>query len=116
MARNFRNRIEKAALGEIGPRTHDLLSLAVRKTAFDVEAHAKVNCPVGETGNLRGSIKAEPIGDLLAEVQVGMEYGAYVELGTTKAAAQPFLSPAMEAAEPEFRRAIAAAIERGAGS
>lgn len=53
---------------------------AIRRTAFKVQAWAKLRAPV-DTGYLRNSIKAERIGDVTAIVSVGAEYGIYVEMG-----------------------------------
>ena len=54
---------------------------------------AKRHCPV-DTGNLQSSIKAE---HERLKVRVGTEvhYGGYVEGGTEKMAAQPYLRPAL---------------------
>ncbi len=76
-------------------------SHAVRETAFAIEAQAKANAPV-DTGNLRGSIQAEMTGDLSAQINVGAEYGPYVEFGTRHQNAQPYLVPAAEAEKPKF--------------
>lgn len=70
------------------------IELLLGKIAHDIEAWAKLNAPV-DTGFLRGSIRARRMGDFYWVVAVGAEYGAYVELGTTRAAAQPYLLPAV---------------------
>jgi HK97 gp10 family phage protein len=38
----------------------------------------------------------EPTGNVRAIIGTGMEYAAYVELGTSKMAARPYLGPAVE--------------------
>ena len=106
------------------------VSQTVRKAAFDCEGHAKANVPV-QTGFLKSSIyvethdgsdydaSAEPPGDAemlpeipraenaqTAYVAVGASYGVYVEMGTVKMAAQPYLVPAMEAVKPGFMAAL----------
>jgi len=58
---------------------------------------AKVNSPV-KTGNLMGSINAKKYDFLGWEVKTDTGYGAYVELGTKRMAAQPFMAPAYESA------------------
>lgn len=63
--------------------------------AFEVESAAKPLAPV-DTGALRNSIKAIKRGELLWWVIVGVEYGKFVEFGTSRHAAQPFLIPAVE--------------------
>jgi len=105
----------------------------VRRTALDVERRAKVHAPV-DTGFLRNSIytvTAESSGyaeawriakeiaprvfleemvrpsELSALVMVGAEYGAFVEFGTARMAAQPYLRPAVEEAREAWRRGVA---------
>jgi HK97 gp10 family phage protein len=81
--------------------------------AFEVEREAKINAPV-LTGTLRTSIHTvteggstatskegqedlpAPRGDIVAVVGSGVEYAAFVELGTSNMAAQPYLGPAVE--------------------
>ena len=89
----------------------------VGKSAFEigliVEGQAKTLVPV-DTGRLAGSIttasrdtQSPGIGDLIRppvadnEVFVGtaVEYGPYVEFGTIRSNAQPFLRPALDLAQ-----------------
>lgn len=77
----------------------------VMATAANIEATAKTLAPV-DTGNLRSSIQHQPKGDLAAEVTVGAEHGIYVEMGTTKMAAQPYLVPAVESQAGAFRAGL----------
>ncbi len=100
-----------------------------RKVAFDIEARAKQLAPV-DTSALRNSIytvtQAEdgysqaaaaaesarpgtrseahpkPSGNVIACVGPCVEYAEYVELGTSKMAAQPYLVPAVEQVTEAF--------------
>lgn len=81
-----------------------LASVAVRKTALDIESRAKSLAPV-RTGNLRASIGVTTTGDLAAEVGPTANYGKYVEFGTWKMAPRPYMSPAMQAVAPGFLQA-----------
>lgn len=58
------------------------------------EGYAKDLCPV-DTGRLRASIthKAD---ETTAYIGTNVEYGKYVELGTKRHRAQPFLQPAAQ--------------------
>ena len=83
---------------------------AVAKTALAVVADAQASAPV-DTGALRGSISADIRG---AEAVVGptVHYGGYVELGTSKMRAQPYLFPAADKHERPFAEACADAAEQ----
>jgi phage gpG-like protein len=76
------------------------------KRAIQVEAAAKRNAsgrpgPNVITGRLRGSITWRPgMDELSPYVDIGTNvfYAPFVELGTSRAPAYPFLRPALEAA------------------
>lgn len=92
---------DRGALAELfespsGPVARDL-----QRRALQVDRAAKHNCPV-DTGRLRSSITNELGQDgqgLVATIGTNVEYAPYVELGTSKMAAQPYLLPALEAAQ-----------------
>lgn len=67
---------------------------ALERIGMQAEGYAKDLCPV-DTGNLRNSI-SHKVDDAEQAVYIGtnVEYAPYVELGTVKMAAQPFLKPA----------------------
>ena len=117
-------------------RTHEELSKLVRTSALRVEAGAKLGAVV-DTGFMRASIytvthnesnyaessadaqgknpkgvilasASAPDDDLTAVVAVGAEYGIFVELGTTRMRAQPFLLPALE----EVARSIGGEVQK----
>lgn len=69
-----------------------------------------------DTGNLKRNIQA---GDIIIEdknvtaiVNSNAPYSTYVEFGTRRAKAQPFLGPSLYANQATFRKAIGAAIKR----
>lgn len=97
----------KSRIPQTVARTRQELSALVRKAAFQVEAGAKLRAPV-DTGFLRSSIQTAFEGDLTAVVFVGAEYGVYVEFGTTRQRAQPYLQPALE----EVSRSIGAELKQ----
>lgn len=66
------------------------------KAAFQTEAFAKRLCPV-DTGRLRSSIHVEQISPTSIFVGTDVYYAGYVEFGTSKMQAQPFMRPAIEA-------------------
>jgi HK97 gp10 family phage protein len=73
-----------------------------------VEAAAKGMAPV-RTGALRGSISSSAAG-LTAIVFAGVHYAPYVEFGTYKMAAQPYMAPALSSSASAVISAIAAKI------
>lgn len=101
------------------------VATAVGATAFAIQRQAQINAPV-DTGALRNSIYTrignrpdgysamaaevtslkpdavlgqlpEPENATTAYVGPSVEYGVYVELGTSKRGAKPYLGPAVEA-------------------
>ena len=68
------------------------IARALERIGLAAEGHAKDLCPV-DTGNLRNSITHTSDGSA-AYIGTNVEYGKYVELGTVKMAAQPYLRPA----------------------
>lgn len=82
----------EAKLKQLMERKQEAIKAAINKAAFDTEALAKANAPV-DTGFMKSSIHAVP-GEGESSVNVGASYSWYVELGTHKMKAQPFLFPA----------------------
>lgn len=66
---------------------------ALQDAAVAVELKAQELCSV-KTGNLQESIRNEVEGTI-AQVGTDVEYSYYVEMGTRKQAAQPYLRPAL---------------------
>lgn len=77
-----------------------LLKAILGKIASDITAHARTIAPI-DTGLLRNSINFE-VKDEMAIVFVGAEYGIYVEFGTARMSARPYLGPAVEAVIPRI--------------
>ncbi len=79
---------------------------AVMKAAYDIEGQAKAIVPV-DTGNLKNSIQTTQEGELAAAVGPrAVEYAIYVEYGTVKMRAQPYMRPAAEKVRPAFIQAM----------
>ena len=72
----------------------DAVERALTRIGLAAEGYAKKECPV-DTGNLRNSITNE-VRSSEKSVYIGtnVEYAAYVELGTTRTKAKPYLKPA----------------------
>ena len=67
------------------------------------ESYAKEICPV-DTGRLRNSIAHAQEGSNTEVIGSNVEYGVFVELGTHKMAAKPFLRPAAEGHGAEYKQ------------
>ena len=85
-------------------KVEELAPLVVKKSALDIEATAKINAPV-DTGTLKSSISSD-IDGLSAEIGPSTDYEAYVEYGTSRMAAQPYMGPAFERHVPAFVKAL----------
>lgn len=89
----------------------------VQETAQKIAADAAGRAPV-DTGRLRDGIKAEGSG-MASTVTSEAPYSTFVEYGTSRAGAQPFFWPALEANRPVYLaawRAILAGQGQRAGS
>ena len=76
------------------------------RTALEIcggtaEGHAKEKCPVA-TGNLRNSIAHEMRSDETVAIGTNVYYAPYVELGTCKMGAKPYLRPALDEHKSEY--------------
>lgn len=58
---------------------------------------AKQRAPVGETGNLRDSLKVERLTNGGRRVSANVDYWGFVEYGTSDTPAQPYLRPTLTA-------------------
>jgi HK97 gp10 family phage protein len=90
------------------------LNIAVRDTAFNIERSAKLAAPV-DTGRLRGSITTDfkpSETNPEAEVGTNVEYADYVEYGTYKMAAKPYLNPAYDKHIEKFENQVSRIIRR----
>lgn len=92
-------------LGKASVKGTVLASKAIRKTALDIEGDAKTRAPV-DTGALRNSIGVTMNGPLAAEIGPTVHYAAYLEFGTYKMAARPFMGPAFDARSPGLEKAL----------
>lgn len=74
---------------------HNAIIRALEKIGLTAEGYAKKACPV-DTGRLRNSITHQLDGDKAVYIGTNVEYGPYVELGTSTRDPKPFLRPAAE--------------------
>jgi HK97 gp10 family phage protein len=105
-----------AALAQLAKDLFDSDIPKVLQDAADTfVSKAQQNAPV-DTGNLRDNIAVEEVDETHAVVTSGAEYSIYVEEGTSKMQAQPFMQPALAEMENEFHammtKAVTAAISQ----
>lgn len=95
---------------ELMARIESVSRTAPKAVADKVAVSARALAPV-DTGYLRSSIRSVSVERAKsAEVVVDAPYAAYVEYGTYKMAAQPYLTPAFEAHAQELALAFRAAL------
>lgn len=87
------------------------VSSALEKIGLMAEGYAKKKCPV-DTGNLRNSITHQVDGDAVY-IGTNVEYAPYVELGTSRQKAQPFLRPAASEHGAQYRQVLKNALSSG---
>lgn len=88
--------------------TRTAIMHAMQEVGLLAEGYAKRLCPV-DTGLLRSSIRSEVEtegDDQVAVIGTNVKYGPYVEFGTSKTKAQPFLKPAAEGHAKEYLAVI----------
>lgn len=78
---------------------------ALKEIGLYVEGQAKLLTPV-DTGNLRGSISHKIASEKEVHIGTDVEYAVYVEKGTSRQKAQPYLTPAVENNLVEIARII----------
>lgn len=79
---------------------HRATKKANQEIASRIAETARANAPVA-SGKLRDSISASE-----GEVNVGVDYALFVEIGTENQAAQPFLSPAVQDHADDYATAL----------
>lgn len=100
----------KADLDRYARGTKKRASDALYRAGLSLEEHAKRLCPV-DTGTLRASLHTVRIDAETVEVRDGVKYGKFVEYGTVKMQAQPFLRPAIYASEVDRAKIMGEALD-----
>ena len=94
--------------GKVGGRLRNSLS-------YSTDGEVKgLNSSTGQKANLDDGVKPNPDKNSVI-IGTNVEYAPYVELGTSKMAAQPFLNPALEANKDNIKKIFADAIRREVG-
>lgn len=103
-----RARVTHNRLPEAIAKMPGAVSAAVRKTAFDIQTDAQLNLineGAVDTGTLLNSVQVKAK-EFSAEIGPHTEYAYFVEFGTRKMPARPYMIPAADKNEPKFIEAI----------
>jgi HK97 gp10 family phage protein len=84
------------------PKAHALVAADDRR---EIRDSAKAVVPV-DTGALQASIESHMENDTHGVVSANTDYAGYVEYGTTRAPAQPYMHPSFDAARPAFEQGL----------
>ena len=85
------------------------MKAALTAVGMQAEGYAKLKCPV-DTGRLRNSI-SHTVSDDTAYIGTNVEYARYVELGTSRQKAQPYLKPAATEHTAEYKAIMKSIME-----
>lgn len=97
-------------LNQLADRIAGATERAIDEFADDVVVHMKGLVPV-DTGTLKESIEKQKVGDKVTVGPRGVDYAEFVENGTSRAPAQPYVAPTIQWAQQVGPRRIAAKIE-----
>lgn len=103
-------RIVSNRLPQMPSLIHAAVAAEVEKASYRVEAQAKAMAPV-RTGTLRRSIHTVMSnGGLTGTIGPSVLYGKFVEFGTRRMGARPYMRPAAERELPKFAAAVKSAL------
>lgn len=100
----------------IAEKQAEMITLGMRKIMEMAKADAKRVLVKGhgyDTGTLRKSIYYRNVGELVYEMFTHVEYAHYVEFGTSKMRAMPFMFPAAKTAGGRIDTMVAAVLAQG---
>ena len=93
--------------------TTQQIAIALEAVGLLCEGYAKMKCPV-DTGNLRNSIThTVGVEEQAAYIGTNVEYAAYVEMGTSKMKAQPYLKPAVVEHTDKYKQIVEQYLKNG---
>ena len=101
--------LDTTTLDRLAARLDTNVSEALRRLAVQTYGRAADLAPY-DTGNLSNSLRMDKDSELLYTVYDQTEYGIWLELGTSRMPAQPFMIPAIEAAYNDVARIIAGEV------
>lgn len=85
------------------------IGIAFESIGYSAEGYASILCPV-DTGRLRASI-THIVDDYSMTVGTDVEYGVYVELGTSKRDGRPFIGPSIADHLDEYKNILHSVLQ-----
>ena len=104
-------RVDDKILRRIVARAPDLVEAVVSKTGFDVVRLAQNRVPV-DTGATKNSIRSRFVNRFTRRIGPTTLYAIFLEFGTIRMPARPFMVPALEGVRASFLAALAAIYQR----
>lgn len=101
----------RAALAAKAAALRAVAAASVALEVRAIEADAIGGAPQGETGDLKESIKGRSSGNS-GEVKASIRYAPFVEFGTSKMGAQPYMGPASDRSRVRFVGRTSAAMRK----
>lgn len=99
--------------GEFLKALPEQIEQALIAIGLTAESYAKKDCPV-DTGRLRNSItNAVRTDEKAVYIGSNVEYAAFVELGTSRMKARPYLKPAATEHNAEYKSLAEQALKSG---
>ena len=96
---------------EVESAVQEAISRALEIIGGKAESYAKALCPV-DTGNLRNSITHQQYDADTEIIGTNVEYAPFVELGTVRMGARPYLRPAAENHGEEYKHVLLAELQK----
>lgn len=101
---------------ELGDAIKKIIQEEIYRAALQTQNKARQIAPI-DTGNLRRTIQAtgweDVEKDMIFHVQAKAEYAGYVEFGTVKMKARPYLMPSAEDSLQDFAERVTRRINGG---
>lgn len=107
----------KSKLGRLDDNAARVNEAAVMKAGLIIQAGAQKRSPK-RTGRNAASINTKLVGSGVsasADVSTGTDYGPFLEMGTARMAAQPYMRPALREEGPAAQRAYAEVMKGAIG-
>lgn len=97
------------SLTDISRRVMQVVDVELDDAAQEIKYLAQELVPV-DTGHLRSTINVVRFDALSLQVRADAHYAAFVEYGTSRMAAQPYMTPAVEAIWPRVAHKVEQAL------